>query len=239
MSFFTSLSFYRPCSPPVITVEDLANFITRIRDTGTLTDSGYQDLRVAFGNQIDQDLKDVIWTEQVAPLVRVVHDIEWDIESDMSSIQEMIDCLSSDKRHVYRASIDFGEPIDQVLAPITRTNSPENESDYCPDSLSLEIGPVRCHSLASDDEPVLTGWISLDLSGYGYLYPWTFRDVVERLEKTPEVKRLTKVCREFWPVPSKRPERRFIEARNKHKDLWPYDDFDRPWDWYWGVSESG
>lgn len=51
--------------------------------------------------------------------------------------------------------------------------------------------------------------------------------------------RITEVCRSFWPVSPDQPDRRVVLMRKQFADLWPYDDFAMPWDWFWGVSESG
>jgi hypothetical protein len=83
------------------------------------------------------------------------------------------------------------------------------------------------------------GWIAISVSGPGYLYPWTFRDVLNRLEGTPEIHRIMEMCRSFWPAPSLPPEPDIVELRRQVAELWPYDDFARSWDWYWGLHESG
>jgi hypothetical protein len=49
---------------------------------------------------------------------------------------------------------------------------------------------------------------------------------------------MTELCRATWPVAPERPDRRQKKARRQMGDLWPYPKLDRPWDWYWGLSES-
>lgn len=169
----------------------------------------------------------------------VSHDIEWDVDlSDPSGLQDIIERLTGDNRRIYRAHASLGGTIDAVLHPITRTNSPENDRDFCPDSVSLNIGPIEIYDLACE-APALVGWVGVSLSGYGYLFPWTFRDVFNRLEATPDIQRIKNVCRSFWPVPPEPPDTRIVELRPQLGELWPYKTFDRQWDWYWGLQESG
>jgi len=239
MSFFTSLTYYRPCTPPIVTGNDLANLITQLYETGTLTDSGFQILQVKFGNSVDQDEQDSSSAEEIMPGLAVMDDIEWDLDVPKpSGIRGIIDALKGDNRPVYRAYASLGGAIDAVLKPITRTKSPENQINFCPDSVSLEIGPIEIFNLRSD-APAFVGWIGLSLSGNGYLFPWKFRDVFERLESTPEVQRIAEACRSFWPVAPDRPEPCIVELRRQLDDLWPYDSFDKEWDWYWGIQETG
>lgn len=238
MSFYTSLVFYRPRTPPAVTAANLARFIAAIHETGVFTDRGFQSLGVKFGRAIDQDELGTTWEEEIAPRLVTVREIEWDIHLDRcDTVRQVIDPLESDGRTIYRASVSLGMPTDAVLDPITRKNSPENDCNYEPDSLSIEVGPIEIFDLKSE-APALCGWIGLSLTGYGYLFPWTFRDVVERLDANAEVGKLTALCRSHWPVPSTKPEAAIVKARRQLGTVWPYDT-GKPWDWYWGVQESG
>lgn len=240
MSFYTCLTFYRPREPPAMAVSDLGRFIAQIHGLGLLTDDGLQYLAVRIGDSIDQDEKNTACYEAgAAPGIYLVKDIEWDLElSRPNGAAEIIAALVNDDRRIYRAFVSLGTPIDAALEPITRRNSPENEIDFCPDSLGIEIGPVVIGSLGCD-APAFVGWIGVSLSGSGYLFPWTFRDVLKRLEDAPEIQRITELCRSFWPVPAGLPEDRILEMRMQMSELWPYEDFHKTWDWYWGVQESG
>lgn len=238
MSFFTGLVFYRPCSPPPITADDLSRLVGRIVESGMLTDSGLRALKLKFGESIDQDDDGLLWTEETVPGVSELCEVEWDVHLERTTLRQMLDSLASDDRRVYRAFLGLGAPTGGVLRPITRENSPENEIDYCPYSLSLEIGPIESYDLQSE-APLHVGWIGLTLSGYGYLYPWTLADVVRRLEAAPEIQRLAEICRSFWPVPADPPPADIVGLRREFRRLWPYGDFEKPWDWYWGLQESG
>ena len=70
--------------------------------------------------------------------------------------------------------------------------------------------------------------------------------VIQPTEKTvftPQtaeaIERLTDVCRTFWPVLPEAPEPRIVKLREQFEDLWPFDEFDTPWEWYWGLQEMG
>jgi hypothetical protein len=238
MSFYTTVKLYRPGPPPLITGGDLSRFITAIYDCHVLTEEGLKTVSIKFGDPIDSDDEGIIWEEETVPFVYVVHEIEWDIDlSTLESVHEIIKELDSDTRPVYRASIMLGTPTDDLLAPITRHGSPENRIGFIPDTLSVGVGPVFMSNLEYDESPQV-GWIDVGLSGYGYLYPWTFREVVDRLEASPEARRIAHVCRSFWPVEPALPDRKTRALRRRLRNLWPYDDVAQPWDWYWGLTET-
>ena len=106
------------------------------------------------------------------------------------------------------------------------------------DSWSLEIGPITSHDLGGE-VVYMVGWIAVGMHGYGYLYPWTLCDLIERAEACAPVHALMDLCRRTWPVAAKKPPRQVIKARQKMGELWPYPDTDRCWDWCWGLRESG
>ncbi len=85
----------------------------------------------------------------------------------------------------------------------------------------------------------MVGWIAVNLDGPGYLFPWSFRDLVDRAEAIAPVRELMSLCRRTWPVAPGEPDRRVIEARRMMGELWPYPRLDGPWDWSWGLGESG
>jgi hypothetical protein len=234
MSFYTSIKYYRPGRPPQVTCDQFARFVSALCDTRAFgTDaSDLRSLMVRLGDRIKRDRLGILSDSQKCPC-----DIE--LEYAPRELQEIIDCLAGDDRSIYRAWVSLGEPINEVTNPIRHSGHPENEEGFCPDALSVGIGPVELAHLDSH-RGWLVGWISLDISSQGYLFPWTFREVVEKLEAIPAVQRLMKVCRELWPVPPDPPPPELVEQRRQNADyLWPYDDLEKPMDWYWGLHESG
>ena len=235
MSFSAELKLYRPTPPPRITADDLARFVGRIRETDALSDSGLLGVQTKFGTSVDGDDKLSHWVEMRNSCSGVIGEIDWDIDEQCKSIQQIVGVLSGDARTIYRASIHLGTPVDEVLRPITRTNSPENEIDFYPDTLSIEVGPVEIYSF---EERLHVGWVSVGIGGGGYLFPWSLAEVVRKLESTPKIARIAETCRTFWPIAPSAPERRIVKLRKQFTPLWPYPEFDKPWDWFWGVAEG-
>lgn len=239
MSFYSSLLYYRPCKPPRITGRDLARFVTAVKSLGILQDAGYQHCNVKFGSAIDQDDGNMDASVEVLPGLRTIAQKKWDLDKYTKSLDEIIRLLEPQGESVYRAHLGFGRLIDPVAEAISRVDSPENEINFTPCDLALEFGPVRCAMLGSD-EIWQVGWIKVSLHGYGYLWPWTFRELIARAEGLPEISRLTDLCRTFWPIEAEQRKvgEESIAQRKEMGQLWPYDEIDRPWDWFWGVSET-
>jgi hypothetical protein len=238
MSFYTSVTYYRPTDPPPVTAAELADFIGQIRGTNLLKTTGTPCLKIKFGEAIDQDSRDTTWEEPIGRNMSVMREIAWDVHLPKpASLDEMISLIEDDQRRIYRAFVSLPDPVNALLEPITRENSPENEVNFYPASLSLEFGPVRVGTLATESRPEV-GWVGVDLSGSGYLYPWTVREIVDRAQHSSAIQCIMQVCRSFWPVPSQRPPKSIVRQRTEMRELWPYDDYEMPWDWYWGVSET-
>lgn len=237
MSFHTSLLFYRPAKPPLITGTQLGEFVDRLRSTHTLLDSGWRTLSVKFGRSIDSDNSPAVFDVPIAPQLSRFESIDWDIDFRASGIQEIVDRLTSASRQVYRAAISLGDLRDDVIAAIQRRNSPENDIDLLLHELGFDLGPVELHQLGNDCVWEV-GWMSLSISGPGYLFPWAFRDVVARLESSALVGQITDVCRLTWPVTPLPVTAEAIAQRREAGELWPYGDLAKPCDWYWGVAEA-
>lgn len=149
--------------------------------------------------------------------------------------------LLEEYKDVYLA---FGEfrfskcVVDEIFEALTRPPSSENEVPLGLCWLDLELGPIDTFKLSSSRSWVV-GWISVSLSGNGYLYPWKLKELVQRAEGSAKLQGLLQVCRRTWPVKAERPGLLTLLRRARMKDLWPYDTLSRRWDWYWGLAESG
>ena len=132
----------------------------------------------------------------------------------------------------------LGGATDEIINHLQRINSPENAIDLSLDGWSLELGPIELGSL-SDDESLHVGWIAVSISGQGYIYPWTSMQLVARAEAHPRLQALAALCRAAWPVSPDKPIGRVRRARAKYKGIWAYTDHGLPWNWYWGVDETG
>jgi hypothetical protein len=238
VSFFTTLHFYRPTPPPVVTGESLVNFVEAFRRLGVSTDDGPLTVDVKFGSRIDQDQKQSLWEEPLGEGVAVIKDLEWDLTVKCQSLHQVSDALAKQKETVYRAFVQLGSTTEEVYNSLERKNSPENEVDLAVDSWSLEIGPITSSSLVCDDE-FFVGWMSVNISGNGYLFPWTLAELIRRAEGNSRIRQVMELCKATWPVDPKPPDQEQKEMRQRMSDLWPYADIGLPWDWYWGVNESG
>jgi len=173
------------------------------------------------------------------PTLFIDEEIEWDYEKSPvspSSLAESLRGLGSNT-NVYRAFVPLGSASDVVIRAMERVNSPENEIDLTLWDWRLEVGPIECADLASEDAVYLVGWLAVGLSGPGYLFPWTFRDLVAHAEKSAGLQAVAAVCRSIWPIAPQVPDARRIEARRIMGRLWPYP-IDAPVDWVWGLLES-
>jgi hypothetical protein len=204
----------------------LAKWIAHVVATDTLRGGDALSLRVKFGEAVDQDYETDIFS------------LDCEIEArNLQSPEEMIGLLTDRPDRIYRAFVNLEILRDEVVQPITRLNSVENEIDFSPCELSLWIGPVECYQLGGD-RTITTGWVGLSISGYGYLYPWTFAEVVQRMGRSPAIQRLMQTCQDQWPVAPDKPSQEAVSSRKEIGNLWPYD-LNKLSDWYWGLQESG
>jgi hypothetical protein len=237
MSFYTSACFYRPSSAPRVSCTDLADFCQRFAALRISTFEWAQTVQVKYGSRIDRDNRLTYHLKQIGAGLFIPEDIDWDVDVEAGSFAEVQDTLTHGKGGVYRTYIGLGHANPDVQQSITRRNSPENEIDLYLCDWSLDVGPISVGDLVTEHQQV--GWVALCISGPGYLFPWTCAELVSRLEALPDIQRAMDLCKATWPVENRLPNVKEIQARCDLGPLWPYEDLDRPWDWYWGVSETG
>jgi|GEM_PF-1597394 len=253
MSFQTSLSLYRPQSPRGLTAATLAGFVREFATLGLAAPSDRAAYQVKFGRSVDQDDRSTTWPEPVpgtGGLISTWREIRYDAKDtkvpDLARLADALDGLPA--RSVYRATLFLGSIADPIRQALRRDPSKDDEAPLHFDDWTLELGPVECHALETK-EPFRVGWLEVSLSGRGHPHPWTFRDLIARAEAAPGVPALRDLCRRTWPIDPPRvpllhlrdsfkPPLRIIQLRKSMGDLWPYDDFDEPWDWCWGLRES-
>jgi hypothetical protein len=239
VSFFTTLTYYRPGRPPIVTGESLSRFIGRLIDTKLVEHFAFTSLKVKFGRAIDRDLRDAYWLEMLNPIISQSRQIDWDMDiSAEGGFDTLLKPIANEHSTIYRAEVSIGGLVESVSSAISRQPSELNSIGFFPESLGLSIGPVRCSDLVSE-RSWLVGWIEMTFSGGGYLYPWTLRDVVKRAHDSAEITHLCDICRGTWPVPSRRPSILEVKRRKKFHRLWPYDDVKKPYDWFWSIHETG
>lgn len=252
MSFYTSLYYYRPTKPPRVTGPVLAAFLRELSATALFERKGPESLKVKFGRAIDQDTRPSSWEVPVrgVPGMCTFDGIDWDIEHERLSLDDALAVLSNHDRPVYRASAGLGYLRQDITRTLQTLRPDDGAPNLCLGDCSVWIEPIELGQM-SDDATYKVGWMGVSFSGYGYLYPWTARDVTDRALASPDLRRVADVCRRLFPVdpngtPSLlerlTPERRrsrITSIRKRMRDLWPFDDLDAPWDWYWGVLETG
>jgi hypothetical protein len=247
MSFYTTLSFYRPTPPPKITAADLATFVSAFASLGAAEgkEGATLGFEIRFGRAVDQDDTP---THRFEPVLRggsgggiyVTRPIAFDAEgTDLPSHHALAGAFAAlGPGTIYRARLDLGYTAGSVFEGLRREPSQENEVSLDLDSWSMEVGPIASYDLATE-APYQVGWVAVQVSGYGYLYPWTFPDLIGRAESLRPIRAVTDLCRRTWPVAPGAPPRRVVKARKAMAELWPYPRADQPWDWFWGLQEEG
>ncbi|MCC6475295.1 MAG: hypothetical protein IT514_16295, partial [Burkholderiales bacterium] len=120
MSFYSALQFYRPTPAPKIIATDLAAAVESLQGTGMLAPRGSFSIQMKFGSSIDSDDNGTIREEEVAPGLYSIHDIEWDIaDSELRSLDEVIEIARRSEDGIYRATISLGNPAKEIFADIT------------------------------------------------------------------------------------------------------------------------
>lgn len=241
MSFFTSLILYRPTEPPIVATGALSAFVRDLPGTGLFADAGTIRASLKFGRALDEDERPASWDEPIDEqgIISVAREMEWDVEAEAVSLHGLADLLGGTKETIYRAVLALGDASDALRRHVARpASAADDDLGLDLDAWSLELGPVMSYSLGSEG-PFMVGWIGLSLEGHGQIWPESARELVDRLLRFPGVAELEDLCRRTWPVRAESPTRRVIKARRSMGDLWPYDRADRPWDWCWGVAESG
>jgi hypothetical protein len=238
MSFQTDLIFYRPTEPPLVNGAALAAFVRAFAGLGVVGEGARFNVHVKFGERIDQDDRPFTWEEPINEVISTYGEIDWDIDESPETLEAAATLLEGETRPFYRGFLSLGEATDEVSSALERSGSPENDIDLSLSAWFLTICPVTIFNLGTET-PFLVGWISMNLSGNGYLYPWTFAELLARAESSLAIGRVVELCRATWPVPRVNPDLAMQRLRSQMGDLWPYSDVGRPWDWYWGLAESG
>ena len=225
MGFFSSLMYYRATDRFTVHTSELARFVEAFYalDVSSVSSGS---LMLRFGRRISERK----W-------MRVDDHDDWDLEEFSQPLLEVPERLRSIDRPVTNAYLALGGPVDRPeFKTLHRVGSPENEVDFTPDGWSFSLGPVT----TGPDFEFLVGSACISLGGNGYLYPWSFADLIERAEQIEGWRRIRELCEAFWPVTaswkSVRRARRVAERREMTGPYWPYPETDRPPGWFWGLS---
>lgn len=220
MGAFTTLRFYRPTKPPVVTGRSLTAFVEAFRTLGLVEDDG-SSFCLKFGESIDRDNLPVseeipldghgiLWTDQ---------EIAWDVSDDARSLSELAQRISRFDSSIYRAQVRLGGATNVVWDRLHYDSSADGTYRGLElDTWSLVLEPIMLVNLG-DDCPDHVGWISIDLAGYGCLAPRSLNMLMARAETLDGIQELERLCRSLWPIQSKG------SSDSNH-------------DWSWGVCET-
>lgn len=243
MGFYSSLIFYRPTPPPFVTGARLAEFIDRFDALGVIKGGQWRAVKVKYGTAIDQNDRRLNEPEEIveeehcsiSTIREQSLDVNWNNDEDQAD--RTPPTSRGDARSVYRAFVSLGS-AHQALFDALRFDTPKNGDSFAPSSWSLELGVISTEALGGD-EAFHVGWIGVSLSGNGYCFPRTMREIVDLARAQSDVQRVERLCREFWPVAPQAPSKHQQALRKKMGGLWPYDRVDLPLDWSWTLSEGG
>jgi hypothetical protein len=252
MSFYTSLRFYRPTPPPVVSGREFLRFLHDLCSAGVFEARGATVLQIKFGRTIDQDEKSTMVEVPLEdePGVSLIRDIDWDVDEPKITLEDAAEMLKGEDRAVYRAFAFIGTVNPAITAALQTRRPDDGEENLALWDGSVSIGPVRVCSLGGDRE-FQVGWMDVGIGGNGYLWPWTARDLTDRAARLPDLEPLTQVCRSSFPIdpndrsPTFKAKRWSDVLRSRRRGrrqmgaLWPHDDLDVPADWHWGVAETG
>jgi hypothetical protein len=241
MSFWTSCKFYRPRTPPLVRCADLAAFVERLSSLSVVEENYFYGAKVAFGTAIDEDDQASTYYIPVTDdgVIQEAGEIEWDWTANHESLAELAaELRKAPTKPVYRAFVSLGSLAEPARIALSRPPVPQNDVPLSLDGLSLEIDRIEIYD-HDQDAPIHCGWMSVNVGGQGYPFPWTKREVLQRLESEPHVVALADLCRRTWPVPNEPLPPQFVKLRRELKHYWLYDDPAKPWDWYWGVDAIG
>jgi hypothetical protein len=253
MSFWTTLHLYRPTPPPVVTGPALASLLRGLHATGAFERKGGESVQVKFGGRVDRDARGT-WIDTPVPGVwgiSTTKPIPFDVDRPSPTLDQAAELLAGDDRPVYRATVDLGHLRGDIVEALQTRRPHDGHPNMGLWSSYLTIGPIDLAMLDSD-AGIPVGWMSVGVGGNGYLNPWRPRDLTNRAAAHPDLRAVADACRLAFPVDPRHPGPMFrgprrmadlfrarVYERHQLGELWPFARHDVPWDWYWGVCESG
>jgi len=231
----TSATYYRPERPPRVTTTDLASFVEQACALGVIG-RALPTLNVRYGPGIDADDEPAEWMAW-QECIGGTRDSQWKMAEGGRELEHAVESLRGRSLAIYRADITIGLLDPQVVTAVSRITPDGNGENLKLSKLSLRLGPITL----DDDEKGTSfhvGWIGLEMSGGGDLYPCTASDVVARLNACDEIAALKALCETMWPVEIKPPSPALVAARRQMGDLWVGTDFDAPVSWRWAIQEG-
>ena len=235
MAAFTTAHFYRPGPPPIVTMEQLAYFMGTIADVGLISNFK-PTVKAKFGARIDSDDLPTTITVPLNDLMDEERDIDWDVDKEFPNLLDAINFMRKrGNRTIYRSWVTLGDLSKDVIDVIDHPALEKGGNALWLDTVGLELAPIIVNT--NDDKEFHVGWMSVNLSGYGYLYPWTHDELRTRIAGQSKLCQIGQLCRSFWPVPLEYPSPETVSLRKEMGQLWG-SDLEAPKDWRWVFAES-
>jgi hypothetical protein len=250
MGFYTVASCYRAGPhPPIVTGADLANFCRQVRAMDILRPDWHWVVNLKYGSRIDQDDKSTYCEDQVTSTLSVVTDYHWDVDHSDLTPPVALELLETPPRipalkalggcllgkgvpsKIYRASLRFGLLREELTSTIQ--HELEGNCLYLSE-VGLRIDVIE---IANDDDMYTfqVGWMSVDVGGNGYPYPWTYEETLQRVREHPQLGALRDLCRTLWPASESPVPPELVQARQEMGKYWA-EPLDAPYDWYWVIQ---
>ncbi|MEM6505665.1 MAG: hypothetical protein AAF711_09375 [Planctomycetota bacterium] len=265
MGFFSSAVFYRPATPPAVTAKGLAIFLEQLRQTDIAKDSKLSSVQINWSDRISEKVrpfdleasetdtthKQPWWKRLFIPhrestvttSISTIKSLDPDFSHD-SDFNSLIERLRNTDQTIGRLYLS-GSLTDEQYEWFQEPHPSGEEINFSPDSWSLTFGEVNLSRLNGWDldngetiSEVQIGMMSFSLDGYGYFYPWTFKEWVEKFTLAPGLQEVCDLCRQTWRIESVPPSDELVMLRRECEELWPYDNIHAPLDWAWGPEES-
>jgi hypothetical protein len=138
------------------------------------------------------------------------------------------------------ASILIGNLPDDTVRRLD-VKSPDNDRTASPHCAGLSLTPTEICMLGSE-RGFYVGQFSLEISGPGYCFPRTPREIFDAIRTDPGVTPLLEILDSTWPTDVLQLEHaRDLLSATLEPDLWPYDNIanrPEPPHWLWGVAET-
>ncbi len=252
MSTQSEARFYRMGPPPVVTGDQLLDWVKRIKDTGIVDPSSEITFEVDYGKRIDRrhktddDLQIVSppWWKRLlsfnkphATISRFINH-DHDVDIDAKSFDDLFDQFKGGSQSIQRANIMFWTMDEEVETLLSAPESEENPNTFTPFHLSLTVGPT----ILSDfdwDVYYTVGYVAMDIFGDGYFWPETFKQWVDRCTGLPKIQAACDICKQLWPTDDIEVDDQMLTLRKELENFWPYDGHTGPNDWAWGQNVNG
>ncbi|MEL6497251.1 MAG: hypothetical protein AAFZ67_08015 [Planctomycetota bacterium] len=249
MGFYSSLKFYLPFTkPPRITGPSLVEFIRGFNALEVNPRFRRTHAKLIPGFAIDRDVREMTTYEPylargsvfLSKLRRQPGIIEVGKIREQMPYEQYLDGIAAINKPIYRFFTSLGGTSRELSHRLTKP-SDDNEEVFTPDSWSLEIGPVRIGTPETADAiddalgHEFAGWIAISISGNGYAFPRTHRQVVDEMTAEPELRAVADHVRSFWPIADPIPSKELIKLRQVMGDAYTGDSCEARADWLWGV----